>query len=528
MRDFSAPGRSAAIGEHGMAATSHPLSTLAAIDVLRAGGNAVDAAIAAVALQGVVEPQMTGIGGDCFVLYSPRAGRPIALNGSGRAPAKARAEWFAERGIAEIEPDSPHAVTVPGAVDAWCRLLADYGTKSLDELLQPAIRAAEEGFPVSPRVAYDWSSETARLAGDPLTARAFLKDGGAAYVVGDRFRNPALAATLRRIGREGRSAFYEGPVVAAIVARLKELGGLHEESDFDAQRCEYVEPISARYRGYEVVECPPNGQGLAALMMLRALEGFDLADGRCGDADRIHLLAEVTKAAYAARDAFFCDPRHGDVAVAEFLSDAYADRTRKALRLDRALPPSVWHEVEHKDTVYLTVVDKDRNAISFINSIFNNFGSARFEPKSGVLLHNRGASFRTTPGHPNAIAPGKRPMHTIIPGMVMKDGRAVMPFGVMGGHYQATGHAHFISQMVDLGKDPQQAIDAPRSFCFGGVLSLERTLPAGVGQELERRGHRIEWSAKPIGGAQAIRIDHERGVLIGGSDPRKDGMALGY
>jgi len=264
-------------------------------------------------------------------------------------------------------------------------------------------------------------------------------------------------------------------------------------------------------------------------MMLRALEGFDLAEGgRYGEADRIHLLAEVTKAAYAARDAFFCDPKHGDVAVAEFLSDATAERTRKAIRLDRALPLSVWTEVEHKDTVYLTVVDKDRNAISFINSIFNSFGSARFEPTSGVLLHNRGGSFRTTPGHPNAIASGKRPMHTIIPGMVMKDGRAVMPFGVMGGHYQATGHAQFISQMFDLGKDPQQAIDAPRSFCFGGVLSLERTVPAGVGQELERRGHRVEWSAKPIGGAQAIRIDHERGVLIGGSDPRKDGMALGY
>jgi gamma-glutamyltranspeptidase/glutathione hydrolase len=299
-------------------------------------------------------------------------------------------------------------------------------------------------------------------------------------------------------------------------------------ADFDAQRCEYVEPISTVYRGHEIFECPPNGQGLAALMILRTMAGWDFASDRYSEADRIHLLAEASKAAYHVRDAFFCDPAHGKVDVAEFLSEARAERTRRAIGLDRALPPAYWEEAEHKDTVYLTVVDRDRNAVSFINSLFALFGSAIHAPKSGVLLHNRGLSFRTIPGHPNAIAPGKRPLHTIIPGMVMKDGRAVMPFGVMGGHYQSIGHAHFISQMLDHGCDPQEAADAPRSFAFDGALHLERTIPTAIADDLRARGHKVEYAPAPLGGCQAIWIDHARGVLVGGSDPRKDGCALGY
>lgn len=527
MRDFHQPRRSAAVAGEAMAATSHPLATLTALDVLRAGGNAVDAAIAASALLCVAEPHMTGIGGDCFVLYSPKGGLPIALNGSGRAPMKAAVDWYVAQGIKEIPVESPHAVTVPGAVDAWFRLNADHGSKAMAELLQPAIRLAEEGCLVAPRVAYDFSLGYGKAARDPYAKRLFVPDG-VPLGLGDTMRNPALGATLRRIVKEGRAGFYEGPVAADIVKRLNELGGLHTVEDFAEQRCEYVEPISAPYQDHLIYECPPNGQGLAALMILRTLAGYDLQGDRYGEADRIHLLAEATKAAYRARDAFFGDPRFVDVRVEKFLSDAYADRVRARIRLDRASDPVAWDEPEHKDTIYLCVVDRDGNAISFINSLFHEFGSGIMAPESGVLLHSRGQVFRTIPGHPNAIGPGKRPLHTIIPGMVVKDGRAVMPFGVMGGHYQATGHGDFIPRVLSRGLDPQQAAEAPRSFAFGGVLQLEGTISEAVAADLAARGHVIERQVKPLGGCQAIWIDHRRGVLIGGSDPRKDGCALGY
>ncbi|MGH7092648.1 MAG: gamma-glutamyltransferase family protein, partial [Stellaceae bacterium] len=408
MRDFNNSGRSAAMAANGMVATSQPRATLAGLDVLRAGGNAMDAAIAAVAMQCVVEPESTGIGGDCFVLYSQKGAPPVALNGSGRAPGKATAEWYAERQMHEIEIQTPHSVTVPGAVDAWCRLNQDYGSKPLEELLEPATRAAEDGWVVNQRVAYDWDRLQAKLQ-DPVTAALFLKDGKPP-VAGDTMRNPPLARTLRRIAREGREAFYEGAVAREIVARLKSLGGLHEEEDFANQRSEWVAPIHAGYRGYEVYECPPNGQGLAALMILRQLEGFDFGDDGLSEADRLHLLAEATKSAYRVRDDCFADPAQADVDVAGFLSDAWAERARRQIRLDAVLPGNEWHGgTLQSDTVYLCAVDRDGNACSFINSLFSNWGSGIVAPECGVILHNRGSSFRTTPGHPNAIAPGKRP-----------------------------------------------------------------------------------------------------------------------
>ena len=526
MRDFNIPGRSAAIAANGMAATSHPMATLAALDVLRSGGNAADAAIAAVAMQCVVEPQSTGIGGDCFVLYSPAGGLPVALNGSGRAPAKATVEWYVEHGIAEIEVPTPHAVTVPGAVDAWCTFNRKYGSRPLAELIEPAAQAAENGYVVTPRVAWDWQRNEAKLR-DPVTASLFLR-GGKAPAAGDRMANPPLARTLRRIGREGRLAFYEGAVMHEIVARLKSLGGLHEEDDFAYQRSGWVEPITVSYRGYDVYECPPNGQGMAALMILRALAGYALEGDAFTEVDRLHLLAEASKAAYWVRNNFICDPDQVPVDVAGFLSEARAERTRRTIRLDKALPAARWAEIEHKDTVYLCVVDRDGNACSFINSLFSAFGSAIVAPQCGVVLHNRGTGFRTIPGHPNAIAPRKRPLHTIIPGMLVKDGRAVMPFGVMGGHYQAVGHATFLHRVLDRGMNPQQAAEAPRIFPYRGVLQVERTLPEALAADLARRGHQIERQEVPLGGCQAIWIDRERGVLIGGSDPRKDGLALGY
>jgi gamma-glutamyltranspeptidase / glutathione hydrolase len=526
MRDFNIPGRSAAMAANGMAATSHPLATLTALDVLRAGGNAADAAIAAVAMLCVVEPQSTGIGGDCFVLYSRAAGLPVALNGSGRAPAKAKVEWFVEHGIREIEVPTPHAVTVPGAVDAWCTFNREHGTRPLAELLEPAARAAETGYVVTPRIAADWRRNQEKLR-DPVTAALFLP-GGNPPAAGDRMANPPLAATLRRIGREGREAFYNGAVMRDIVTRLKALGGLHEEEDFAAQRSNWVEPIIASYRGYDVYECPPNGQGMAALMILRTLEGYALGGDGFSEADRLHLLAEATKAAYWVRDNFICDPEHVPVDVASFLSEARAERARRQIRLDRALPGPRWGDIEQKDTVYLCVVDRDGNACSFINSLFSAFGSGIVAPESGVLLHNRGTGFRTIPGHPNVIAPRKRPLHTIIPGMLVKDGRAVMPFGVMGGQYQAVGHAHFLHRLLDRGMDPQQAAEQPRILALNGVLQVERAVSEPIVADLARRGHDIVMQEVPLGGCQAIWIDHERGVLIGGSEPRKDGLALGF
>lgn len=527
MRDFHRPNRSLAVAGEAMVASSHPQAALAAIDVLRSGGNAVDAAIAAAALLSVVEPAMTGIGGDCFVLYAPKAGLPVAYNGSGRAPKAATLDWYRERKFTELPIQTPHSVTVPGAIEAWFRLSRDHGTREMAELLQPAIRAAEEGTLPTPRVAYDWEAAVEKLKRDPVTRGIFLP-GDRAPGIGDRFRQPLLAATLRAIAKKGPAAFYQGAVAADMVARLRELGGLHTEEDFAAHRGDYVTPISAQYRGHDVWECPPNGQGLAALMIMRILEGYDLADKKWSEADRTHILAEATKAAYRARDAFFGDPAAMRRPVEEFLSEAWSRRAREKIRLDRASEPAFWDEPEHKDTTYLCVVDRDRNAVSFINSLFHDFGSAITAPKAGVVLHSRGHMFRTIPGHPNAIGPDKRPLHTIIPAMLSKGGRTVMPFGVMGGNYQATGHAAFLSRILDQGYDLQQAADAPRSFAFGGKLQLEHTFDAATVTELERRGHVIEYLPKPHGGCQAIWIDHARGVLLGASEPRKDGVALGF
>jgi len=528
MRDLHQPGRSAAIAENGMAATSHPDATLTAVDVLRDGGNAVDAAIAAVAVLGVVESAMTGVGGDCFVLYSPKRGVPLALNGSGRAPGKATVEWFQDKGISKIDPDTAHAVTIPGAVDAWCRLLEDYGTKGMDELLRPAIDKAENGYRIMDRVAFDHAAAVGRMRGDKYLSKRFLRCGKS-LPSGAKHTQPQMAATLRRIAERGRAGFYDGPVMEDVLERLKELGGLHEAEDFDAQRCEYVYPIHAEYRGHEIYECPPNGQGLGALMMMRTLEGYDLSRGH-SEADVIHLIAEATKMAYAARDALFCDPKYVDVPVDYLLSDERAEWVRARIELGSASQFNSWDGpgAEHSDTTYLSVVDRDGNAISFINSIFKSFGSCIMAPESGVILHNRGLSFEIDYNHPNRIEPGKRPLHTIIPGMAMKNGKAVMPFGVMGGHYQSTGHTTLLTNMFCFGMDPQQANEAPRHFCFDGELALEPRISDVIADDLRRRGHNVTRTHSPHGGCQAIYIDDGHGVLVGGSDPRKDGLALGY
>ncbi|WP_398469569.1 gamma-glutamyltransferase [Tardiphaga sp.] len=525
MRDFMAVARSVAVAEHGMAATSHPLATLAAVEMLKSGGNAIDAALAAVAVQCVADPAMTGIGGDCFVLYSPKGGAPIALNGSGRTPAKIDSEKYANSGQRDIPETCVETVTVPGAIDAWCTLSKDHGTKPLAEVFAAAIDAAENGFIITPRVAMDWAKWRRKLEAHADCAAQYLP-GGHAPAVGDKRVQPALAATLRRVAREGRNGFYQGQVADDIITTLRAVGGAHEADDFDAQRSDYVTPISTSYQGHDVTEIPPNGQGLAALMIMRIMAGYNIKS--LSEADRIHVLAEATKAAYRTRDAYFCDPAVAKTDVERFLSDKFIGDLRAKIDMKKASPEEDWDSVIHKDTVYLTVVDRDLNAVSFINSLFGPFGSGIYAKKSGVLLHHRGWSFRAAPGHVNSLGPRKRPMHTIIPGMLMKDGRAIMPFGVMGGHYQATGHAQYMSNVLDLGMDIQEAAEAPRSFATNGVLQVENTIPEAVRNELAARGHKLQMMDAGIGGAQAIQIDYKRGVLLGASDHRKDGMALGF
>lgn len=513
-----------------MAATSHPTATLAAVEILRDGGNAVDAAVAACAVQGVVEAGSTGIGGDCFALISRRGSQDVvAYNGSGRAPAAAALDWFERSGVRSIERGSPHAVTVPGAVEAWARLVADHGRLPLSQVLAPAIELAREGYAIAPRVAHDIAKQVELLRRDPTARRIFLS-GDQAPAAGSIQRQGELAQTLEAIARDGADAFYRGAVAEDMVAYLRSLGGLHTLEDFAAAKGEYVAPITTEFRGRTVYECPPNGQGVVALMILNILSRFRPKPDPL-DIDNLHIEIEATRLAYAARDAFLADPATIEVPVDYLLSDRLADELAAKIDLGRAIASlPTFASVEHTDTVYIAVVDKERNAVSLINSIFHPYGGGLVSPKSGVLFHSRGQSFSLTRGRANAIAPGKRPMHTIIPGMVAQRGRVCMPFGVMGGHYQAMGHAHLLAKLFDHGLDLQTAIDLPRLFPLPGehVVEAEARLRERHGEALTARGFVVKPPNWAIGGAQAIWIDWERGSLLGGSDGRKDGCAIGF
>ena len=531
MRDYQMPGRSPVYAMNGMAATSMPAATLAALDVLRAGGNALDAAVAAVSVLCVIEPQSTGIGGDCFCLYAPNGtGKVYALNGSGKAPAGANIDWFESHQIRGIENTSAHSVTVPGAVSAWETLLKRFGTKGFDELLQPAIRYAENGWPVHSKVSWDWAGVEGKLR--KQGTHRFLPNGTTPKP-GDIFRQPELAETLRGIAKHGAKAFYEGPVAADIVATLRARGGLHTEEDFHngLHAAEFVDPISIGYRGHEVYQCPPNGSGMIVLMLLGMLDGLSPNDGPNG-LIRAHRHIEAARLAYRDRDAFLADPSQSDVPLKKLLSPEYLGKMRALISDTAAMKdlPTAGEDFlpRHRDTVYLCVVDKDGNACSFINSLFQSFGSGILAEQSGVMLQNRGFGFRVQRGHPNCIAPNKRPLHTIIPGMVMKDGQAVMPYGVMGGHFQPMGQTWFLHNLLEHGLDIQEAIDLPRLFPYGGKVEVERGISRAVCEGLTRMGHDLVEAERPHGGGQAIWIDRERGCLVAGSEPRKDGLALGY
>jgi gamma-glutamyltranspeptidase/glutathione hydrolase len=524
-RDFHSPGRSAVMACEGMAATSHPLASEIAIATLRAGGTAADAAVAAVAALGVVEPHMTGIGGDCFCLVA-KPGAPLwGYNGSGRSAAAARPEVLIAQRMNAIGFDSVHSVTVPGAVDAWDTVLTAHGRFGLDRALAPAIHHAERGFPVAPRVACDWGRLVEKLSPDPGASRHCLVDGRAP-LPGDIMRFPALAATLKSIAARGPRAFYED-AAADIVATLAARGSWLALGDFDAHRGEPVTPIASNYRGLDVVELPPNGQGLTALVLLNILERFDLASLDPRGPDRLHIALEAARLAYGVRDAHVADPAHLRISIDALIDKGFA--ARLAAQIDRSvrvpLPPV---PASAGNTVYVTVVDRDRTAVSIINSLYSQFGCGIATEKTGIMLHNRGACFVIDPTHANAFGPAKRPLSTLIPALGMRNGRCELSFGVMGAAYQAMGHAHVVTNLVDFGMDLQAAIDDPRVFFNGETTVVERGVAPASVRGLEQRGHRVEFCAMPLGGGQAIAIDWRRGLLIGASDPRKDGCAIGY
>ncbi|MHB1142626.1 MAG: gamma-glutamyltransferase [Sulfuricaulis sp.] len=528
MRDNQYPGRSVVMSTRGMIATSQPMATQTGLAVLQAGGNAMDAAIAASAVLCVTEPQATGIGGDCFLLYhEAKTGKLHGLNGSGRAPARATLEEFERRGLMQVPESGILSVIVPGAVDAWHTALERFGTRSLEELLQPAIAFAADGYAVTPVVAKAWQNNAAVLAPHAESRRDYLVDGRAP-AAGMLHRQPRLAESLRKIAQGGREAFYRGPIAEAIVRHSQAHDGLLELEDFAAYRSEWVEPISSEYHGMRVYEIPPNGQGITALMTLNILEQADLRGLRHLGADHLHLVIEAFKLAWAERDEYVADPAFNKLPVEEMLSKEFAARQYARIDPQRAAPYPIQPAARaHRDTVYLSVVDRDRNAVSFINSLYYPFGSGVVAGDTGILLQNRGAGFVLEPGHFNCIAPHKRPLHTIIPAMAYR-GDDILSFGVMGGEYQPMGHVTVLTNWLDFGLDLQEAIDAPRFMPGGGVVALERPVPQEVLKALQQRGHVVGRTELALGGAQAIYVDAKNGVLSAGSDPRKDGGALGY
>jgi len=527
-------GRSVVRAQHGMVATSQPLASQVGLEVLKRGGNAVDAAIAMAAVLNVTEPMMTGVGGDMFaIVYWAKTKELKGLNASGRAPRALSLDYFAKNNIKRMPEFGMTSITVPGAVDGWTTLRDKYGTMKLADLLAPAIGYAENGFPVMEKAAEDWNAEVEKLKRTPAAASNYLIDGRAPQP-GEIFRQPNLARTLRTIADGGRDAFYKGPIAKAIVDYMKDNGGFITMEDLAATKADWVEPISTNYRGYQVYELPPNGQGITALIALNILEGFDLGAMRSQPAQYYHTMIEAMKLAFADRNRYIADPTFSKVPVSELLSKDYAAKRRALIDPRKALDNPPPGDINlGSDTTYFTVVDKDGNAVSFINSLFDAFGSGVVGGDTGIVFQNRGSAFSLDPKHPNAIAPGKRPFHTLIPAMVMKDNQLFMSFGVMGGAIQAQGHVQVLVNLIDLKMGLQEAIDAPRyRFTSGRSVLLEDELGSSVIEQLLSMGH---VRGKPpgvlrssMGGGQAIMIDPVSKTLMGASDPRKDGMALGY
>jgi gamma-glutamyltranspeptidase/glutathione hydrolase len=523
-----------------MIATSQALASAAGLRVLQDGGNAIDAAVTAAGVLAVVEPSMNGIGGDLFALvYDATTKQVYGLDSAGRSAYRATPEEFARRGLTDVPGSGPLAVDVPGVVEGWHQLLTRFGTVSMARALQPAIGYARDGFPVQQIMAAEWAANAPRLSADPAAARTFLP-GGRPPAEGEIFANPNLARSLERLAAEGRDAFYTGAIAHAIVADMKARDGLLELRDLADHKADWVDPIRTSYRGHDVVEMPPSTQGFVALEMLNLMEGFDVRAMGHNSADYLHLVSEAKKLAFADRAAYLADrdamPKD---ALAMLISKEYAARRRPEINMTHASSYRAgalsgggsrreFAGRDRGDTIYLTVADGQGNVVSFIQSLFAAFGAGIVVGETGITLHNRGSGFVLTPGHPNQIGPHKRPMHTLVPAMILKDGTAWASFGVMGGDNQAQAHAQVVANLVDFEMGIQQAGDAARMRHQGATLALESGIGPSVRAALEARGHKIVDGRAAMGGFQGIRIDAKTGVLMGGSDLRKDGLAIGW
>ncbi|MCZ6877850.1 MAG: gamma-glutamyltransferase [Acidobacteria bacterium] len=534
--------RSQVIAQNGIAATSHPLATQIALDILKQGGNAVDAAIAANAALGLMEPSMSGIGGDLFaLLWVDKEQKLYGLNASGRSPYALTSEEFKKRNLKEIPILGPLPVSVPGAVDGWFELHEKFGKLAMETILEPAIHYAREGFPVTQVISSDWAGSGGRREDQPNFASTFLPQGKAPSE-GEIFRNPDLAGTLEQIAQGGREVFYKGEIAQKIDAFCQHAGCFLRYRDLMEHTSTWVDPVSVNYRGYDVWELPPNGQGIAVLQMLNILEAFDLRSMGHNSADYLHHLVEAKKIAFEDRAKFYADPDFSKIPVAELISKEYAQKRRELLDPERASSqiPAGDPKLQTGDTIYLTVADQEHNMISLIQSNYSSFGSGLVPDGLGFVLQNRGALFNLEEGHFNSYAPHKRPFHTIIPAFVTHNGKPFMSFGVMGGDMQPQGHVQILANILDFGMNLQEAGDAPRFRHFGssmptgstmrdgGELGLESGIPVEVQRHLVEKGHRLHFVVGSYGGYQAILYDARNDAYRGASDSRKDGMAAGY
>ncbi len=535
--------RSEVIAEHGIVACSHPLAAQIGIDILKKGGSAVDAAIAVNAALGLMEPIANGIGGDLFaIVWDAKSQKLYGLNASGRCPEMLTIEEAKKAGYEEYLPYTGFVPqTVPGCVDGWFELHEKFGKLAMKDILAPAIKHAEEGFPVTEVIAHYWGLGSQRLKDQPNFASTYMP-GGAAPRKGEIFRNPDLANTYKILAKKGRKAFYEGDIAKTIDKFCKKHGGYLRLADFEKHTSEWVEPVGTNYRGYDVWELPPNGQGIAALQIFNVLEAYDIASMGFGSADYLHYLIEAKKLAFEDRAKFYSDPAFNDIPVDGLVSKEYADMRRELISADRALRKIDAGDpiLETGETTYLVVADKDRNFVSLIQSNYAGFGSGPVPDGLGFCIQDRGALFNLDADHPNALEPGKRPFHTIIPAFVTKDGKPVFAFGVMGGSMQPQGHVQVLCNILDFGMGIQEAGDAPRIRHYGssqptgqvmtdgGRVVFESGILPEVIRELVARGHTVGKENGGYGGYQGIWWDWENDVLKGGTESRKDGCALGY
>ena len=528
MRELSFPGRSNVLAQNGMVATSNPLSSIEALNILQKGGNAVDAAIAASAVQSVVCPSATGLGGDCFAIISINGKKPVAVNGSGTAPKKANLDFFIKNKIDKIGLTSAHSVTIPGSVHAWCSMHKKYGNLELEEILKGAENYARNGFPVHEVESLSWQEKEIYLRKNKNSKELFLKNNRS-YKFGEKFKNIPLSNTLKLIAKKNIDGFYNSEVTRDMVKSLNELGGLHTEEDFHSQDTFFSSTISNIYKSFKIHQCPLNGPGIIVLLMMALSEKLNSNQYQQYSFERYHLQAEITKVCYEIKETVLGDPKFNDINYEKLLSESSINNLCEKIKMNSVYTSKNLFVTSNPETVYLTVVDRDLNAVSFINSICHGFVSCISSKNSGILFQNRGVNFRLEENHPNVIKGGKRPLHTIIPGLLTnQNNEAILSYGVMGGQYQPIGQSHVLQNIIDYNMSIQEALELPRAFALDGELKVEKSLDPKIVEGLSSIGHEVMIMKNAIGGGQCIKIDRKEGILIGGSDSRKDGMAIGY